>query len=149
MSNAKIFVEPIYNFTRDFPYIWEEISIPITYTANRKRAEQILLDATRRHTLEISALSAEARQEMERRYFVSLGEMEPRVYVRLTDNWLELTVRFIAEDRGVRDLKDAISRDILQAFDEAGIGIASATFEIVGLPPLRHTRTDRARSETG
>ena len=30
-----------------------------------------------------------------------------------------------------------------------GIGIASATFEIVGLPPLRHTRSDRARPEAG
>ncbi len=26
---------------------------------------------------------------------------------------------------------------MLKAFDEAGIGIASSTFEITGLPPLR------------
>jgi hypothetical protein len=37
----------------------------------------------------------------------------------------------------VRELKDAITRDILTAFDEAGIGIASATFEVVGAPPIR------------
>ena len=36
-----------------------------------------------------------------------------RVYLRMTDNWLELTVRFIARDHGMRDLKDAMSRDIL------------------------------------
>jgi hypothetical protein len=59
------------------------------------------------------------------------------VYYRLTDNWLELTVRFIAEDHGVRSLKDAMSRDILAALDEAGIGIASATFAIVELPEVR------------
>lgn len=46
-------------------------------------------------------------------------------------------MRFAVEDRGIRDVKDAISRDILAALDEAGIGIASATFEVVGLPPLR------------
>ena len=85
-------------------------------------------------------MSSVTRHEMERRYFVSLGELEPKVYYRLTDNWLELTVRFITKDRGGRDLKDMMSRDILQAFDEAGIGIASATFEIVGLPPLRLQR---------
>lgn len=140
VSNAKIFVDPVYNYTHDFPYIWEEMSIPITYTADRTRAEQIILAAANRHTMRISDLGEEARQEMERRYFVSLGDLEPKVYYRLTDNWLELTVRFIAEDRGVRDLKDVMSRDILQAFDEAGIGIASATFEIVGLPPLRLQR---------
>jgi hypothetical protein len=30
-----------------------------------------------------------------------------------------------------------MSREILQALDEAGIGVASATLEIVGLPPLQ------------
>lgn len=59
------------------------------------------------------------------------------MYYRLTDKWLELTVRFVAPDRGIRDVKDAISRDLLQELDAAGIGIASATFEITGLPPLR------------
>ena len=34
-------------------------------------------------------------------------------------------------------LKDSMSRDILRAFDAAGIGIASATYDIVGFPPLR------------
>ena len=65
------------------------------------------------------------------------ADMRPKVFFRLTDNWLELTVRFIAEEYGIRDLKDAMSRDILEALEEAGIGIASATFELVGLPALR------------
>jgi len=71
---------------------------------------------------------------------VALGDLQPKVYYRLTDNWLELTLRFIAEERGVRDVKDAMSRDVLGALDTAGIGIASATFEIVGLPPVRLQR---------
>ncbi len=137
VTNDKIFSEPVYNYSRDFPYIWEEMIVPITYTADRRRAEEILLEATKRHAIQASELSEEAQQEMERRYSVSAGDLEPKVYYRITDNWLELTVRFIAKEHGVRDLKDAMSRDILQAFDVAGIGIASATFEIVGLPPLR------------
>jgi hypothetical protein len=64
----------------------------------------------------------------------------------MTDNWLELTVRFIAKDHGVRDLKDAMTRDILAALDSAGIGIASATFEIVGLPTLKTERATAQKS---
>ena len=143
VTNDKVFSEPVYNYSRDFPFIWEEMSIPITYTADRRRAEQILLEAAGRHTVAVSELGEEARREMERRYSVSLGDLGPKVYYRLTDNWLELTVRFIAKEHGVRDLKDAMSRDILQAFHEAGIGIASATLEIVGLPPLRLQRHPR------
>jgi hypothetical protein len=36
----------------------------------------------------------------------------------------------------VRGLKDAISRDVIEALDGAGLEVASATYEIVGLPPL-------------
>ena len=137
VSNSKIFDEPVYNYSRDFPYLWEELALPITYSSDRSRAEQILLEVAERHTVPISDLSQEALEEMQRRYAVKGAEMHPKVYYRLTDNWLELTVRFIAKDHGIRGLKDAMSRDILKALDNAGIGMASATFEIVGLPPLR------------
>jgi len=140
VSNARVFDEPVYNFSRDFPYIWEEIALPIGYGADRDRAEAILLAAVRRHAGTVIPDSREALERMRRRYFVDPAETEPKVYYRLTDNWLELTVRFVAPTRGVRDLKDAISRDILRDLDAAGIAIASATVEIVGLPPLRVER---------
>ena len=56
--------------------------------------------------------------------------------MRLTDNWVELTVRFITTDHGIRDVKDSMSREILQGFNQAGIGVASSTYDIVGMPPL-------------
>jgi small-conductance mechanosensitive channel len=127
----------VFNYTREFPYIWEEISIPVSYQADRDKAEGILLDAARRHTVGISQLSGDNLREMQRRYFLKPEEMGPRVYFRLTDNWLELTVRFIVEDRGMREVKDAISREILNEFEAAGITVASQTFDIVGVPPLR------------
>ncbi|WP_165227534.1 mechanosensitive ion channel family protein [Aquisphaera insulae] len=143
VTNARIFEEPVYNYTKDFPYIWDEMSLPISYAADRARAEQILLDAARRHTVRIEEMSEAALHELQRRYFMRPADMSPKVFYRLTDNWLELTVRFIAEDRGIRDLKDAMSRDIVAALDDAGIEIASATYDIVGLPPIRIRRDDR------
>ena len=32
-----------------------------------------------------------------RRFFVHPAGVEPKVYYRLTDNWLELALRFVAE----------------------------------------------------
>jgi len=40
-------------------------------------------------------------------------------------------------DHGIRAVKDAMSKQILSELNGAGIQVASATFEIVGLPPLR------------
>lgn len=137
VSNAKIFDEPVYNYTHEFPYLWEEMILPIPYTADRGRAEQILLEVAGRHAVKSEELDAGAIDELKRRYFLERLGTQPRVYYRLTDNWLELTVRFVVRDRGIRDIKDAMARDILRGLETAGIGLASATFEIVGLPPVR------------
>ena len=97
VSSAQIFDEPVYNYTRDFPFIFEEMRLPISFKDDRGRAEEILLDAAR----------------------------------------LQLTVPFVADTHDVREIEERMSRHILQELDKAGIGIASATCEIVVVPPLR------------
>lgn len=137
VTNDKIFENPVYNYSGEFPYLWDEMHLPIQYTADRKRAERILLETVQRHTVQIAEVAEEDLKELRRRYFVDSANLEPRVYFRLTDNWLEMTVRFVAKSRGIRELKDRMSREILDALDAGGIQVASATYEIVGLPPLR------------
>lgn len=136
VSNAQIFDEPVYNYTRDFPYLWEEMRLPISYKDDRARAEQILLKAADLHALKDKDVPAQAMRELQRRYFMKGAGLEPRVYWRITDNWVELALRFVVEIEGIREVKDHMSRYILEEFDKAGIGIASGTYEIVGMPPI-------------
>ena len=138
LSNSVIFDEPVYNFTRDFPYIWEEMHLPISYKDDRAAAEQILLVAAQRETVKITDLAEPALQTLKERFSIrSSTDLEPRVYWRLTDNWVELTVRFLCKDHDTRGVKDRMSREVIANMDKAGIGIASGTYEIVGLPPIR------------
>jgi len=148
VTNSKIFDEPVYNYSRDFPLIWEEMRIPVTYTCDRARAERILLDAADRHTKEIVASGSAALASMLHRFTMREADVEPRVFYRITDNWLELGLRFLSPAHGARALKDAMSRDILKAFDEAGIGIASATYDVVGLPALRFSSESGLKEAT-
>lgn len=139
VTNDKIFDTPVFNYTREFPYIWDEVHMPISYKDDRAAAERIILEAARKHTLKFAELAEEDRKEMERRYVMSLSEMEPRVYWRLTDNWIEMSVRFLAPTHTIRKIKDAMYRQIIAEFDKAGVGIASGTYDIVGLPPVHVT----------
>lgn len=142
VSNAKIFDEPVYNYTREFPFLWEEMSFPVPFAADRQRAEQVILAAAARHAVRTDELDAAAVDELKRRYFLERLGTHPRVYYRLTDNWLEMSVRFVVRDRGIREVKDAIGREVLREFDAAGIALASATFEVTALPPLRVVAAD-------
>jgi small-conductance mechanosensitive channel len=137
ISNSVIFDEPVYNYSRDFPFIWEEMHIPITYKEDREHTETILLEVANRHTKALQASGKDAIERMMQRYDMPPADIQPSVFYRITDNWLELGLRFIAPTHGARDLKDAMSRDILREFDRFGIGIASATYDIVGLPTIR------------
>ncbi len=137
VANAKIFDEPIYNYTRDFPYIWDEITLPVSFKDDRDRVEAILLEAASAHALTAKTVGVAEIERLKGAYGVDGLDLDPTVFYRITDNWLELTVRFITDSHGVRTLKDRMSRDILKALDAAGIGIASATYDIVGLPPIR------------
>ncbi|MCI2240469.1 mechanosensitive ion channel family protein [Paenibacillus sp. TRM 82003] len=137
VTNGVIFDEPVYNYTRDFPYLWEEIALPVPYGADRARAEAVLLAAARDHAVVDDPAAEAALARMRTRYAISDASLEPAVYWRLTDNWLEMSLRFLVPHRGVRAVKDAVTRQVLAGLDEAGIGIASATHDIVGLPPLR------------
>ena len=145
VSNSKIFAEPVFNYTRDFPFIWEEMVIPITYTADRARAEVIMLEAARLHATEADAMALEKKHELQERFGVEPVELNPRVYYRITDNWLELTVRFVVGTHRIRSAKDAMSRHIITELDRAGIGIASATYDIVGLPAIEIRQGGPAR----
>src|SRR3954464_13315054 len=95
VTNDKVFDEPIYNFTREFPFIWEELTLPIAYRDDRGAVERILLDAARAATEDVRRLGGGDLRRLEHDYGVTADDLEPRVYFRLTDNWLEMTARFL------------------------------------------------------
>jgi small-conductance mechanosensitive channel len=137
ISNAEIFDKPVYNYTRDFPYIWEEMHVPVSYKDDHHRAEQIMLEAVTNHTTEIANLAQPELDRLKEHFFIQAADIPPRIFLRITDNWIELAVRFLCPTHEVREIKNKISRDILSGFEQAGIGIASSTYDIVGLPPIR------------
>jgi hypothetical protein len=71
------------------------------------------------------------------RYGLEPPEIAPRAFYQLTDNWIAISVRFLVGDHSARFVKDAVFREILAGFRAAGISVASGTYAIVQVPPLR------------
>ena len=133
VTNDKIFESPVYNYSRDFPFIWEEMTVPLKYTVDRSLVEKIILKTVKKHTEEPLQKAIPLLETIAVKYGIIGDDMLPKVYYRLTSNWLELTVRFIIDVHGIRDVKDLISRDLVDDFEKNGIEVASTTFEILGL----------------
>ncbi len=128
ISNKAVFSEPVYNSSAAFDYLWEELTLPVPYQEDWRLAERILQEEAERTSS--SAGARQAIEEMRRRYPVERAEVEPRVFVRATDNWVELSARFVVPVRGGRALKDQMSRRVLDRFTEHGLTVASATQDI-------------------
>lgn len=127
VSNKATFTEPVYNYSAAFDHIWEELTLPIAYDSDWHEAERIMREEAARASATAGARAAIAA--FSRRYPVPRTELEPRVFIRATDRWMELSARFVVPVRTARSVKDELTRRVEGRFDEAGIRIASGTIE--------------------
>lgn len=130
--NAEVFRQPVFNYTANFNLLWEELRIPVRYGADLPAAEHVVVEAARTHTRDEVARASAQLENLRHRYLIEPSDLEPQVFVQLTDNWIELSVRFLVSTHGIRAVKDRLSRQILEDFQRAGIAIASQTIELVG-----------------
>jgi small-conductance mechanosensitive channel len=137
VANRSVFASPVFNYTQDFGFLWDEITIPVTYDSNWRLAGEWMLELGREHS---AGLQSEAELELsllKERYPLEEMAVEPSLYLVMTDNWIEMTLRYVVEARKRRSGRAEMHRKLLQRFQaEEQITVASATFEIVGFPPL-------------
>jgi small-conductance mechanosensitive channel len=141
VTNDKVFDCPVYNYTHEFAYIWDEISIPVHFDQDFGRAERIMLDAANKHALSGARLGQEEVKRLEDRFGIAVGEIEPRVFWRITEDWLELTLRFLGPDHGIRGIKDQMTREIVAGFERSKITIAAVRQEAVTVPQTQGTES--------
>ena len=44
LSNAFVFKGPIYNYSQDFPFVWDEFDLPIRYESDMEMAKSIIVN---------------------------------------------------------------------------------------------------------
>jgi small-conductance mechanosensitive channel len=140
ISNKTTFTEPVFNYSALLPYIWEELTLPISYRSDWRRAEAIVREEVERVSATEGARGA--IETMARRYPVPHSEVEPAVYGRMTDNWWELSARFVVELRTSRTVKSQLARRLRERFDAEGIELSSTTTEVF----VHHADSPSARA---
>lgn len=139
VANSFVFKEPVYNYSGEFPFLWDEIVIPIKYGSDYERAQKIFEDAANEIIGEY-AKSAQTRwNELVRSYRIEPARTEPLVTRIANDNWVEFTLRYVVDHRARRLTKDALFKRILNevAATQGQVEMASATFQLVDSSVLR------------
>lgn len=136
ISNAQLLKEPLYNYTAHLNFVWDEIEIPITYESNYEKAIEIMVNAVYKHPAyqELLPQAREQRREVRRTLAVRMTPLEPRSYVKLTDNWIELGLVYPVDTDLRRLFRSEISQRVLTEFKSEDIVVASQTIAIVQFP---------------
>ena len=138
VANRVVFSDPVFNYTQRWPYLWDEITIPITYDSKWQRAEELMLEHGREYTSHFQAQAQAQLRELANKYPVHEMGVEPALYIVMTDNWIEMTLRYVVEAQKRRMVKAQLHHELLRHFEsDADITVASMTVEIVGFPALK------------
>ena len=128
----------VQNYTRDFDFIWDELTIPITYDSDWTEANIKILEILKIETKEIIEKAEKIMNGLEGKYYFQKRSIEPSIFMTLTDNWISFGIRYVTEVRNRRVLHDQLSRLILSELSKSDrIKIASATINITGFPSIR------------
>jgi small-conductance mechanosensitive channel len=130
-ANAQVFGSSVFNYTRNFAYIWDEIKLPITYASNIKAATEILKSVGGEYTREFMKDAEPQIERMQRIFMVPRFEVEPVVFMKVTDNWVELTLRYLVDPKKRRSASSYMFGEIFQQIREhKDIEIASSTMTL-------------------
>ncbi len=147
IPNAWVFLYPVYNYTQGFRFIWNELSVTVTFRSDWQAARDIMESLARESTAIVERQVAEEIRQMSREFLIHYSILTPFVYVRIVENGIRLTLRYLCEARKRRGTEHALTVSILEAFRRhGGIELAYPAVQVAlpdtpqfgPLPPTDH-----------
>jgi small-conductance mechanosensitive channel len=138
VANSFVFKEPVFNYSADFPFLWDEIMVPIKYGSDYHLARELILKVAEEVVGNYAHEAATAWQHVVRKYLIEDASVKPVVLMTANQNWIEFTLRYVVDYKLRRTIKDQLFTRILEEVDRTGdrVGIAAATLNIEKLAPL-------------
>lgn len=133
IPNHRVFLDSIANYTTGFEFIWNELTINLTFDSNWKKAKEILLKIAQKNSSEITPEAEKQIRETALEYMIVFKYLTPTVYTAVGPNGIKLTVRYLTHPRSRRGSEQVIWEDILTSFaDHDDIKYTYQTIRYVG-----------------
>lgn len=139
VANSFVFKEPVYNYSGDFPFLWDEIKVPIQYGSNYDKMNEILLKTGDEIAGDLPERSKQKWDSLQENYRLENAQTDPMVSLVANDNWVEYTLRYVVDYKRRRTTKTELFTKILNAVEATNgdIKFASATFHLVEAPEIK------------
>ena len=116
VPNSAIFRDAIANYAQGFQYIWNELSVMITFESDWQKAKRILTQIADDHAAPMNSAAQDHLKQAARKYLIFYSKITPIVYTNVKDSGVQLTIRYLCEPRQRRGSEEAKWEAILTAF---------------------------------
>ena len=138
LSNAFVFKGAIYNYSQDFPFIWDEFNLPIRYGSDIDLAKSIIIKIASETLSEYTSESKSDWKSVVSKYYIEDAQIDPTLALSLTDNWIQFNLRYIVDFKKRRYIKHLLNDKIREEIEKTNdkIILASTTLEVIKIPDL-------------
>ncbi len=138
LANSFVFKEPVFNYSADFPFLWDEIMVPVKYGSDYHLARRIIAGVAEEVVGDYARGAQESWRQIVKKYLIEDARVAPMVTLVANQNWIEFTLRYAVDYKSRRTTKDRLFTRILEELDKSSdkVGIAASTLNIEKVAPL-------------
>lgn len=146
LPNNIVLREQVQNYSVDFPFLWDEIVVPVRIDCDHRLARKLILEVGDREQAGTMAAAQPYWSNFMLHHRAEDARLENVVTMSFDANWIEFTLRYLVEYSRRRSTKDKLYSAILDAFEQTAgkVKIASPLLQITELPDIgtRPARVD-------
>ena len=134
ISNSFVFKYPIQNYSADYPFLWDEIIVPIRTESDFKLAREVFTKVTFEICGEYAKKSAATWSKMRDKYRLENAQVDPLITLSFDQNWITFTLRYVVDYQRRRITKDLLFTRLLEEISKHDeIQIATSAMEVTNL----------------
>ena len=118
VANSFVFKDPVFNYSSDYPFLWDEIKIPMKHSYQIDKVEKIISSCALEVVGQYEKESEKEWKNLTNKYLIENARVKHLVSVTFNENYVTYTLRYVVDFKNRRSTKDQLSRLIMNRFQE-------------------------------
>jgi small-conductance mechanosensitive channel len=119
LPNSHVISNHINNYTKDHPFIWDELTILITQQSQWKEAIKQIESIVETETKNLIDDAKKEITKMGEKYYIRPQTLHPTVYTSLKENQIQIRVRYLTRAKERRNMKNRLRQIIFSTLEKS------------------------------
>ncbi|MCF8276716.1 MAG: mechanosensitive ion channel family protein [Flavobacteriales bacterium] len=134
LANSYVFKEKIHNYSAEYPFLWDEVKVPIRTESDHELARKVFSKVVNDVCEDYAIKSEKDWKRMAYKFRVEQANVRPSVRLKFDENWITFTLRYIVDYKSRGITKDKIFTALLNEIAKHdNITIATTTSEVTSV----------------